>query len=141
MHKIGTYIQQRPQECFSRRGSKPAKEELVRGVAAWGVPGGRGPRTPEKISKKFVKKSMKNYNYLKIFKKISRFFENFFENFIEFLAKMWTKIRKCRNMHLQGVRGRSPRRQRIYGNLSRKINGNLQFLDSSNGNFAIFHNF
>ena len=39
-------------------------------------------------------------------------------------------------MHLWGSGA-----ERIYGNLSRKINGNLKFLDSSNGNFAIFSKF
>ena len=52
--------------------------------------------------------------------------------------KFGDKFGKVRNMYLYGDRGRSPRRKQIYGNLSRKINGNLQFLDSSNENFVGF---
>ena len=51
---------------------------------------------------------MKKLQFLKIFNKFSRFFQKLIENYIEFLAKLWEKIRKFRNMHLYGIGGRNP---------------------------------
>ena len=83
---------------------------------------------------------MKNYNSFKFSRKFRYFFKDFLKILSNFWPKCGQKFRKFRNMHLVEVRGGggAPRRLRIYENLTRKINGNLQFLDSSNGNFAIF---
>ena len=56
--------------------------------------GGSGAEPPDagEVFKKFVKKSMKNLQFLKNFQENLAIFSNFFVNFIEFLAKIRTKI-------------------------------------------------
>ena len=46
---------------------------------------------------KYVKKSMKIYNFLKILKEILRFFENFFKFYRNFPENLWENFG---NMHL-----------------------------------------
>ena len=80
---------------FSGEGeAMSTKGGLVKGVAAWGVPGAEPPgrwRTFQKICKK---RNEKFTIFSKIFKKISRFFFKFFRIF-------WWKLgQKFRNMHL-----------------------------------------
>ena len=70
----------RARRIFSGGEARSTKGGLVRGVAAWGVPGA-DPAGRRRFFQKICKKSMKNYNFLKIFKKISRFFQKIFENF------------------------------------------------------------
>ena len=53
---------------------------LVRGVAAWGVPGGRAPGTPEKFSKNLYKINEK----FTIFLNFQEHFAIFFKFFLKF---------------------------------------------------------
>ena len=74
----------------------------VRAVAAWGVPGRSAPDAGE-VFKKFVKKSMKNF----------QFFQNFQENFAIFFKiflNFCRKFGKFRNIHLSRVQGAEPPR-------------------------------
>ena len=84
---------------------------------------------------------MKNYNFVKIFKKISRFFKIFIKFYGIFGENLETYLENLEICICRGFEARCPRRKRIYGNLSRNTNGNLQFLDSSTGIFAIFSKF
>ena len=101
-----------------------------------GGSGGEAPPDAGEVFKIFVKKSMKNVQFLK------KFQENFaiFSKFFKILSNFWRKFgQKFRNMHLWGFGGRSlSDASEFMEILVGKINGNLQFLDSSNGNFAIF---
>ena len=60
------------------------RPKACRGVAEWGVPGSGAPRTPEKCSKIFIKKPMKNYNFRPNF-------HNFNENFVKNVSNFWRK--------------------------------------------------
>ena len=131
----------RPHDFFRGGGSEVQQGKACKGSPRGGFRG-RSPPDAGEIFQKSVKKSMKKLKIFKNFKKISRFFQNFFQNFIEFLAKILTKIQKSQKYaFVGGSGGGAPRRQRIYGNLSRKTNGKLKFLDSSNGTFPIFSKF
>ena len=118
-----------PAGIFSGVGeARPIKGGLVRGWPRGGFWGAEPPpQTPD--FQKFCKKSMK---MLQFFKKFSRKFSDFFKSFLKFYRIFGQNLDK--NLEMCVCRGS----ERIYGNLSRKIDGNLQFLDCSNGNFAIF---
>ena len=80
---------------------------------------------------------MKIYNLKRFSRKFRDFLKTFYI-FIEFLAKMWEKFRKFRNMHLYEVRRAELPDFSEFMEIWVEVNGNLQLLDSSNGNFAIF---
>ena len=85
---------------------------------------------------------MKNLQFFQNFQENFAIFSKFFEILSNFWRKFGHQFRKLRNMHSQGVRGAEPPdASEFFGNLSRKINGNLRFFDNSNGIFAIFSNF
>ena len=78
-HKVSYW---RPQEFF-RGEARSTKGGLVRGVAAWGVRGGRSPPDAGEVCKKFVKNQGKIDIFL-ILQEIFRFFQkvsNFLSNF------------------------------------------------------------
>ena len=84
------------------------RPKACKGVAAWEVPGGSAPRTPEKFSKFFSKNRMKNYNFRAIFQNFNEnfaIFTNIFKNFSNFSRKFGEKIELCSS---KGFRGRSP---------------------------------
>ena len=66
----------------------------------------------------------------------------FFQNFLKFYRIFGENLEKnFENLEIyigRGFGGRAPRSHRIYGNLSSKINGNLQFLYCSKWIFDIF---
>ena len=84
------------------RGFFGPDQRLVAGsprAGYWGG-GGAGPWTPEKFSKIFIKKPMKNYNFRANFQNFNENFAIFtkiFKKFLEFFAKLCEKFR---SMHL-----------------------------------------
>ena len=88
-----------------------------------GGSGGGAPRSPDKFSKIFIQKPMKNYNFRTIFQ---NFNEKFVKKCLEFLAKIWENLEVCI------YRGRSPAKLAILLKKVQNSNGNLVF-------FEIFH--
>ena len=77
-------------------------------------------------------------NFLDIFADIFRFFQNFIEFFPKNFGKMLENFIICICRRVGD--GAPPRTYRIYKNLCRKVNGNIQFSENFTGNVSIFSN-